>query len=485
MASQFVRRDVWTLRANAPWDPITEAYARAIALMQSRDPADPTSWAFQAAIHGSYAAAPAGANWNECQHASWFFLPWHRLYLYFFERIVRAAVVSSGGPTDWALPYWNYDQGAPRNTLPEPFRAARLPDGSRNPLSLPAGRRNPAIAGGAQLPPQVTSSRLAMRERRFFGPPGSGFGGVRRAPAQFGGAFGAVEQTPHNDVHVQVGGSGAGQCQGGLMIDPNCAALDGIFWLHHANIDRLWNRWLELGEGRSNPTLAAWRDQTFSFADENGAVVTMTPADVLDNARQLEYVYDDDPPLSEGVIVSEGTPQPESAGPPELVAASEQPVELRGQRVSVSLAVPASTRERITPEALGAPDERDVYLNVEDIEAASNPGVVYGVYVNLPAQADAEARARHHVGNITVFGVESVNRADRPHDMVPGFRHTFDITSYVAALRQSGQWNPDDLQVTFEPILPVVPEGLDVPIPEAAIAAANPLRIGRVSLFVG
>ena len=53
-----------------------------------------------------------------CQHQGWFFLPWHRMYLYFFERIVRAAVVEAGGPADFALPYWNYDKPFPGNTIP-------------------------------------------------------------------------------------------------------------------------------------------------------------------------------------------------------------------------------------------------------------------------------------------------------------------------------------------------------------------------------
>jgi tyrosinase len=29
----------------------------------------------------------------------------------------------------------------------------------------------------------------------------------------------------------------------GWMSDPDKAALDPIFWLHHANIDRLWAAW--------------------------------------------------------------------------------------------------------------------------------------------------------------------------------------------------------------------------------------------------
>ena len=29
------------------------------------------------------------AAWGWCMHGNWWFLPWHRGYLYFFERIVR------------------------------------------------------------------------------------------------------------------------------------------------------------------------------------------------------------------------------------------------------------------------------------------------------------------------------------------------------------------------------------------------------------
>jgi hypothetical protein len=474
------------LRANPPWDPITEAYARAVATMQSRPPDDPTSWRFQAAIHGAYAAPPPAARWNECQHANWFFLPWHRMYLFFFERIVRAAVIGNGGPADFALPYWNYDQAAPRNTLPEPFRTPTLPDGKPNPLFLPAPRRNSAIASGAELSPFVTSSRAAMRERRFDGPPGAGFGGVRRDPGTFGGTFGAVEQTPHNDVHVQVGGAPNGACQGGFMIDPNCAALDPIFWLHHANIDRLWNRWLAQG-GRANPTSSRWLNQSFSFVDENGAVVTMTPAEVLDNDGQLDYVYDDDLPASPETVIM--TPdQPERQRPPEMVAASDAPVQLTGARVSVPLAVPASTRDRVSSDAVVSPTPegpRAVYLNVEDIEAPRNPGVVYGVFVNLPPNADSALRARHHVGNITVFGVESVNDPDKAHETVPGFRHTFDITPFVVQQTEAGAWDPNTLNVTFEPVVPVSPDtGGEADAPEVATSATTPIRIGRVSLFV-
>ena len=54
---------------------------------------------------------------------------------------------------------------------------------------------------------------------------------------------------PHNVVHSALGG---------LMGDPDTAAQDPIFWLHHANVDRLWNHWIQQGGGRADPSDAAW-----------------------------------------------------------------------------------------------------------------------------------------------------------------------------------------------------------------------------------
>ncbi|MGH3426206.1 MAG: tyrosinase family protein, partial [Mycobacteriales bacterium] len=115
-AELFVRRDVWSLGASGSWDPITTGYAQAVAAMKARPVTDPTSWAYQAAMHATYADAPPGAVWNQCQHASWYFLSWHRMYLYYFERIARKAVAAEGGPADWALPYWNYSVGGQSST---------------------------------------------------------------------------------------------------------------------------------------------------------------------------------------------------------------------------------------------------------------------------------------------------------------------------------------------------------------------------------
>jgi hypothetical protein len=476
-APLYVRREAWALESGGAFDAITLAYAKAVREMQARPVADRTSWAYQAGIHGSWNAPPAGATWNDCQHQSWFFLSWHRMYLYFFERIVRKAVLDAGGPADFALPYWNYDRPFPGNTLPPAFRAATLPDGSANPLYVPSPGRRAALMAGGQVPTTATSSAAAMALTNFAGPAPS-FGGGKVGPAHFGGALGALEITPHNVMHPTIGGPAIDPCQGGLMTDPNCAALDPIFWLHHANIDRLWNVWLALGGGRNNPTDAPWLSQTFVFADENGTSVTLSGAEVVDSAAQLRYVYDDVP--VPGMFEMPPTTPPPS-GPPELIAASEEPLDLAGAPSSVALKVPDSTQGLF---AAGGDDRRTVLISVEDIEADSDPGLAYAVYLEPPGEADDPDHERRHVGNVAFFGITAMNDPDTPHDGAPGFRHTFDATSVVDRLRAQQRWDPESIQVTFDPITVLPPPG-EEELAEAEAAATVPtVRIGRVSLFI-
>jgi hypothetical protein len=80
------------------------------AMMQrsQANPNDPTGLLFQANMHGTESGEmaadmqggcpmgdPGQPLWDQCQHYSYFFLSWHRMYLYYFEKILRQA---SGDP---------------------------------------------------------------------------------------------------------------------------------------------------------------------------------------------------------------------------------------------------------------------------------------------------------------------------------------------------------------------------------------------------
>ena len=223
----FVRRNIWKLgTANDPWEPITLGYARAVRAMQTLPLSDPRSWRYQAAIHGlAGTPPPAGAPWNECQHATWYFLPWHRM----LPLPVRAhrALVRRGDRRPGRLGVALLElrsrgrelaaAGVPR---PDPSRRHGQP-AVRRPAQR--GTARAASTPAAPCPASVTSSTHAMASSTFATPTiGTpvGFGGPRTGFAHFGPAPGLLENQPHNIMHVVIGGNG------GLMTDPDTAALD-------------------------------------------------------------------------------------------------------------------------------------------------------------------------------------------------------------------------------------------------------------------
>lgn len=300
----YVRKDLWKL--GETWNPTLLWYAKAIQVLQKRPITDPTSWRFLAAIHGFKEALwitdgyyqkgeklPSADDrelfWDQCQHRTWFFLPWHRPYLLAFEQIIRSEIIKLNGPADWALPYWDYDDYVARPEtlgLPQEFYDETLPDGTPNPLALPVNLRYGTQGDGViQLDPVQLDLATAIKAVPYtsdddvatgFGGPVTGFNhGERRDHI-----FGLLESSPHNNVHDMVGGNNglpdtSPDYHEGLMADPRTAGLDPVFWLHHANIDRLWQVWLNRDPSHQNPTESEFVDgppagRPFIFPDENG-----------------------------------------------------------------------------------------------------------------------------------------------------------------------------------------------------------------------
>jgi hypothetical protein len=112
------------------------------------------------------------------------------------------------------------------------------------------------------------------------------------------------------------------------------------------------------------------------------------------------------------------------------------------------------------------------YLELSDIEGTVNPGVVYGVYVDLPVDAGDAEREQRRVGLVSFFGVEHSTSAGSaaPQQL----RYNFDITELMEAQRAHG--DPTELQVVLLPI-----EGMEDD--SAAAAAPPPVRVGTVAVL--
>jgi len=185
------------------------------------------------------------------------------------------------------------------------------------------------------------------------------------------------------------------------------------------------------------------------------------------------------------------------------VAASDGPLQLVGERASVDAAVRTpKTRTTLQIAVDDSGGGKHIYLTIDNITADANPGTVYAVFLNLPDDATGDDAEPYYVGNLSLFGIEEMNEPDDEHQHAPGLDHAFEVTEHVGRLQAENRWDPDQITVTFEPILPLPPpvEPSTRQTREVAAAgeklvddaaeryrragAATPISVGRVGLFV-
>jgi tyrosinase len=476
-ASPVVRTRKSVLTLGQPGDDL-DWYARAVADLRQRPLTDPTGWRYQSAVHGYPGAQndpfatpgeafPSASDqqrfWNQCQHQTWYFLPWHRGYLACFEEIVAAAVVRLGGPQGWALPYWNYSAAeADARNLPAAFLSQTNADGSANGLWIDG--RN--LTGVEDAIPANDVSLEALLHSPFGGSAlggDPGFGGPQTDFSHFGGVNGRLENLPHNVIHGDVGG---------LMNDPDTAALDPIFWLHHANIDRLWEVWLHRNSNFVDPTSTAWlTGVTFQLHDAAGGVVTFTPSDMRDTTNVRHgYQYDDisDPvggnPALGAHIAMVGAVTATPPQHPQLVGTSDPLVPLTGAATSVNVAFNQPARQAAIARLAAARPVR-AFLNLENITGTGQYGN-YEVYINAPNATPSEPL---FAGHLSTFGVRKASRSDGPHGG-SGITTVLEITPLIDRLHRERNWDGAHLDVRFVPA-------------RGTAASTEGLKIGRVSVY--
>ncbi len=278
---------------SAPGQAMLKKYAQAVKMMMALPASNPLSWTFQwythavptnttkaAAIAATFGAPPspqkalAQSMWDTCQaHFNAanepFFLPWHRMYVCYFENIVRKIL----GDPSFTLPYWNYTVPAGYRLPPE-FRMQNDPTFG----SLFRPNRKAVVNAGQPI---------------FNGMPGGVASDLSAAPALAENSYlpvgvqqGFNQQLDfglHGNIHVFVGNSqGMGQVP--------WAANDPIFWMHHCNIDRIWVSW-NAAAGHTNPNTAGWLNRAFVFANASGQAERPIVKDYT-TTRKCNYRYD-------------------------------------------------------------------------------------------------------------------------------------------------------------------------------------------------
>lgn len=450
----FTRRNVYCMRAHTRE---IVSYKAAITAMMALPNTNGTGWDAQANIHGA-SAPPAGMIANACQHGTTFFLSWHRMYVYFFERIVR----NKSGDPDFALPYWGYSPTGMRD-LPALFRT---PANATNPLYT--SNRNATINAGALITASLVDSGTAL------------------AQTTFNSFTNSLNGTPHGAVHVAVGG-GMSSFQG--------AGHDPIFWLHHCNIDRLWELWLASGGGRVNPSDAAWLTTSFSFYDETGATASLTGAQIVDTACQLHYQYESDicgrlhanehgwwrrysqmvaaPSAMLARLDSlETRPLRPQAQP---IAQSQDTVRLGSSVVRITLPISEEGKRILSALPRDADVGGRINLVLEDIHVEGTPRVAYEIFIDLPQEEPIPMyTSSHYAGNVNLFG--PAPGAEHPQKAEP---QVVPLSLVFLRLTEAKLWSLDSVSVTF------VPRGLtEGQNPARVLRQSIQVTIGRVTLQV-
>ncbi|GAB7529090.1 hypothetical protein PS3A_14990 [Pseudomonas sp. 3A(2025)] len=501
----YVRKNVWELGSD--WAEPVLWYARGVKAMKARPINDPTSWRFYAAIHGfedalwiqqGYLASgetlPSPAlreqYWSQCQHATWYFLPWHRGYILAIENILRGEIIKLGGPSDWALPYWNYFRTG-QNGLPPAFSSPDWPDGTGdNPLYV-VQRYGPDNNSEVYVPLDYVNED-ALGEPEFTGVSSGGspgFGGIDTGYNHKYGVHGAFEHQPHDMVHVYVGGQDPSDSDlVGLMGTPRTAGLDPIFWLHHANIDRLWQTWNDLPTSLGDPTESKWLqgpasigEHPFVMPTPEGEAWDYTPQQMV-SLQALGYSYDDYSPanlIATPVLRAktlglnlEVANVSKPARDVELLGASTPNIALSGSGVRSTVALAGdvhnkvATRFRTLLSSQAALPDR-VFLNLENVRADAD-GFTFKVLAQVAAAPGVTDVGEHVVGSIGLFGVSAASTVSGGH-AGEGVTYVLDITGFFDALQLAGNAALPAIEVRLVP---------RHPIPDSAN-----VTIGRISLF--
>lgn len=415
MAAGAVQR----MSVSAPGFPASTlaSYDKAIQAMLKLPPDNPHNWYRQAIIH-----------LIDCPHRNWWFLPWHRAYVWYFESIIQ----KYSGDASFALPYWDWT--ATPSIIPSLWKGALTPTSSfyiatsddfakqfkpaidafykglspdqhawlvkrgmptsdalmkaaknsfkARPLARQLTSQNSNLPSWVQPTVSLDEINSDVLMPRVFEASASkvGFGSYRAANHDEGVGEGPLENQPHDNVHGGIGGFM------GQFLSP----VDPIFWMHHANVDRLWTVWTAGMQSYGLPSLPTdpnWAAEPFLFfIDADGNKVSTKAGDWV---TPRGYTYQ----------TGSGTMKPATSQVAQTVPA--QSLDASVINADFAGAAPAMAAVAL-PAADSVPDFVEVDIALTDPSATS-----FLVFMNSRdiGREAATPDSPNFVGTITPFGV--------------------------------------------------------------------------------
>jgi tyrosinase len=356
------------------------------SMRNNTDKTSKSSWQYWVDVHVNY-----------CPHSAPYFLAWHRGYLYYFEQQLRTMT-----GLDMGFPYWDYYKYP---TIPAEFTDST----TGNPLYVQRTGTN--VYSALTLAPFASSVVNFQRGTyNAFEP--------------------SIEGKPHNPVHNLIGGVMA------TMSSPN----DPIFYLHHANIDRLWYAWVRSGgKNVPSPTSSYWTPGSFTYAPGLTMPKSSTYSPTLLNYDNANDTRPTSLPPSAKADTSSPFKLTQAQVPPFVTRPAKRDFPPKAARAisatsrslggvsnvtldeaSVSAQLPLGASDvRVVqnavaaalspPAQLAANTDRSVKVVLDNLQllgAGANGGYFYNIYINLPPSGDAAGGGQKYLlGTVGPFEI--------------------------------------------------------------------------------
>lgn len=390
-----VRPDWRTFRTTANYTQ----FVNAIRTMRANTNAnDRASWNFWINSHANF-----------CPHSIAYFLVWHRGFTFYFEQQLRAIT----GNNAFMLPYWDY------------YSTPAMPAEFTNPAAgnpLFVNRVNTNVVNALSMAPFPLTNFQRGTTNAFET---------------------SLEPRPHGQVHNIIGGSMAS------LLSPT----DPIFWVHHAQIDRLWHAWILSGGKRypsstdaywngtlnygGNLTLArrtVYNPANLGYTYQNNALPQGIPAQAASGERLMRATFEDTQRPFLTRIAADGPPArppaapfapspPKPTGDNRRSVGGAQNILLDERSVSARIPVAESDTRSLQSAAestqappfgrsrQGEQGYRSAQVVLDDVQltpAGQMGGYFYEVYLNLPQNRNPSSNPeRYLVGSFGPFEVST------------------------------------------------------------------------------
>jgi len=458
------RKSVFELSADEG-DRLKAAYD-ALRRLRVERPEDPRNWLSQGLIHCWYCSGSLDALSGPEIHGGWWFLPWHRAYLYFHERILGDLI----DDPSLTLPYWDWDT-PDRNRFPDLYMT---PNDPSNPLfdtfrAATAADRipNDPSTGFDLVGPQRMANVLGQVSFDLFGGAGEGASGQ----------LGTLEGAPHGGVHLWVTNPATlvpAQINMGVL---GTAAFDPVFYAHHGNIDRLWEVWLASDPTHANPANPEWLGGQFFFYDHARQWTSISVADVVDSQTSLRYRYE--PPTTATPVGAVARAEAATGGPraAPVTLPTERVVELAADDEKPLPPEPTTLRaswpEAAAREAAAAAAEEGAryILRIDGVRVPLDEALMLRVFVNQPdATAETAATGPHFAGSAIILPRTIASARQTGQQSVTNL--AFDVTEQLPLVAAE----EDEIAVTIVPFRGDGSVPADIPVTYRSVYIATAPR---------